>query len=320
MHLPSRQQSPEVALPRVSVLMAVCNTVEYVQDALRSISGQSFSDFELIVIDDGSSDGSTEVLKSYAAREPRMKLVTRQNVGLISTRNELLSRANGELIAWMDSDDVALPSRLARQVMEFDSKPDLVCLGTAAQCINPQGRHLNVEKYPTSHQEILREQALGSGFRFPTTMMRRQTAQNIGGFREPFKMGEDFDFLLRLGEKGQLGNLSDALYLYRQHITSVCAMLGPRWHAYREEILKLAAERKETGRDRLQNGETITINAPDKTNKAQIIAEVYVSWVRRALAIGDIPLAWSHALDAIRAEPMRLANWKVALRVIRAKF
>src|SRR5882672_4931888 len=133
------------AIPKVSVLMPVFNTARYLSDALASISAQTFADFELVAVDDGSNDGSTRILELFAAREKRMRLVTRENRGLIATRNELLGAARGELLAWMDSDDVSLPHRLARQVDVFRNDPALVCLGSAAQCIDPDGNFLNIE-------------------------------------------------------------------------------------------------------------------------------------------------------------------------------
>src|SRR3954471_23492750 len=99
--------------PLVSVLMPVYNTAPWLAQALRSISGQTFSDFELVVIDDGSTDGSLEVLRGHAAHEVRMRVVSRGNRGIVHTRNELLALATGRFIAWADSDDVLLPSRLA---------------------------------------------------------------------------------------------------------------------------------------------------------------------------------------------------------------
>jgi len=104
--------STNTSIPRVSVLMAVFNTKAYLREALESIRNQTFTDFELVVVDDGSTDGSDDVLRAFALDEPRMRLITRGNKGLIATRNELLRAAHGSLIAWMDSDDISTPDRL----------------------------------------------------------------------------------------------------------------------------------------------------------------------------------------------------------------
>ena len=304
--------------PRVSVLMPVFNTARYLDDALDSIGAQSFTDIEFIVVDDGSSDGSTQMLQLFAAREPRMKLVTRGNLGLIATRNELLGAARGDLVAWMDSDDISLPQRLALQINEFDKDPNLVCLGSAAQCIDPDGNFLNIERYPLLHPQILADQKKGGAMRFPTTMMRRELALRVGGFREPFRMGEDFDLLLRLSEIGKMANLSDTLYLYRQHLASVCATLGTQWPAYRDCILELAEERRRNGKDRLQNGGSLSI--PRTAEETQNAVRAYHSWAGYALANGNLPLAWKYARAAVAARATSKEAWKMVLRCIRSWF
>ena len=222
--------------------MPVYNSALYLAEALASIATQTFLEFELIVIDDGSTDGSARILQAFARQEGRMKLSVRGNLGVAATRNELLRAARGEFVAWMDSDDISLPHRLASQIEVFQRDP-LACLGSAAQCTRPAGNFLNLERYPRQHEEILLQQQKGGAMRFPTTMMRRDLALGLGGFREPFRIGEDFDLLLRLSEVGKMANLPETLYLYRQHVASVCSTLGPQWPLYRDQILQLARER-----------------------------------------------------------------------------
>jgi glycosyltransferase involved in cell wall biosynthesis len=303
-------------IPRVSVLMPVFNTARYLSDALNSISTQTFTDIEFIAVDDGSNDGSTRLLEVFAARERRMRLVTRRNIGLIATRNELLSSARGELVAWMDSDDISLPQRLALQIAAFDRDSDLVCLGAAAQCIDPEGNMLNIEHWPLLHGEILIEQQKGGAMRFPTTMMRREVALRVGGFREPFRIGEDLDFLLRLSENGKMANLPDALYLYRLHISSVCATLGPQWPTYRDRILELARERQRYGKDRLQTGGSLYMEKVANTDGKQIEWRVYLSWAGHALMNENISLAWKYARAAILRRPTSRAAWKMVFRIL----
>ena len=301
--------------PRVSVLMAVFNTASFLNEALTSIKTQSFEDFELLVVDDGSSDGSTQILKLFADEEPRMRLIARKNKGLIATRNELLYTACGELVAWMDSDDISTPDRLALQVPYFDTNPALVCIGGFAQCIDPQGQFLNIERYPLSHQDILLEQQRGGAMRFPTTMMRRNVALNVGGFREPFRIGEDLDLLLRMSEVGQMANLSNTVYLYRQHLSSVCATLGPRWSTYRDQILALARERQEFGQDKLQRGEAVTIAETATDNTKHFKSRTYIRWAQAASENHNMGLAWKYAWAAIRSQPFVKATWKNLIKV-----
>lgn len=297
-------------LPRVSVLMAVFNTASYLQEALVSISRQTFADFELVVVDDGSKDGSTQILQAFAATEPRMRLIVRENRGLIATRNELLQAAKGELIAWMDSDDYSSVDRLALQVARFDAEPDLVCLGGFAQCIDPNGEFLNIELYPLKHQDILVEQQKGGAMRFPTTIMRRDAALRTGGFREPFRIGEDFDLLLRMSEAGRMANLPDTIYFYRQHLSSVCATLGPQWSEYRDQILALARERKDKGSDKLQRGEIVTISRTPPANISHLESRIYVRWSKAAKENSNMALARRYAVAALRKHPQNLTAWK----------
>jgi glycosyltransferase involved in cell wall biosynthesis len=293
--------------------MPVFNTARYLGEALASISAQTFADIELIAVDDGSDDGSTEILKAYAARESRMRLVIRANRGIIATRNELLAAASADFIAWMDSDDVSLPYRIERQLQIFRDDPSLVCVGAATQCIDPEGNFLNVERYPSSHQGILAEQQRGTGVRFATTMMRREVALRVGGFREPFRLGEDFDLLLRLSENGKMANLPDILYLYRQHISSICATLGPAWMAYKEHILELAKERRQTGMDRLQRGGAIRIETIKDEDSRRHQWQIYIYWADHAFANQNFPLAWKYARAALRRQPISGKAWKVAV-------
>lgn len=300
--------------PHVSVLMPVFNTAAYLGEALSSVLTQTFADLELIAVDDGSKDGSTEILKAFAARESRMRLVIRENRGVIATRNELLAAARADFIAWMDSDDVSLPHRIERQLETFRADPSLVCVGAAVQCTDPDGNLLNIERYPATHQGILTEQDRGTGVRFATTMMRREVVIRVGGFREPFRIGEDFDLLLRLSENGRMANLPDILYLYRQRISSICATLGPAWMAHKEHILELARERRQTGTDRLQRGESIridTIGAEEDSRRYQW--QIYIYWADHAFANGNLSLAWKYTRAALRRRPMSGRAWKAAV-------
>lgn len=306
--------------PHLSVLVAAYNTVEYVSEALQSISNQSYKDFELVVIDDGSTDGTLDVLNSHAKKEPRMRLISRANKGLIETRNELLQAAEGDLIAWMDSDDISTPDRLARQVSALTSNKNLVCIGGFAQCIDPDGEKLNLERYPIHHPEILLAQMKGGGMRFPTTMARKAHAIKVGGFREPFKMGEDLDFLIRLSEIGEMMNIADTIYLYRQHPTSVCAQQKGNWLAYRDAILSLAVERQLTGKDRLQRGETLKLTLQPANSAVDKGGDAYLAWAKHAFDNGNISLTCRYIFNAIKKDPLNASVWKRCLKIFYYKY
>jgi glycosyltransferase involved in cell wall biosynthesis len=296
--------------------MPVFNSAAYVEEALASVQAQEFDDFELVVIDDGSTDGSTDILKAFAAREPRMRLISRTNRGLIRTRNQLLEEASGEFIAWMDSDDRSHPARLGRLIATFDADERLVCVGSNVETIDPDGAILGVEFYPSDHDAICTDQMRGAGFRFPSTMLRRSAALRVGGFREPFKIGEDFDFLLRVTEYGRVGNVPEISYFYRQHLLSTVTAFGVNWPRYRDTILSLARERREGGQDRLQRGEMVTIPEAKTDDRSKYVPNVLLSWADGALHYGDRPRAFRYTLEAIRAAPSRVGAWRFLLRLL----
>lgn len=296
--------------------MAAFNTAQYLADAIESIREQAFTDFELVVVNDGSTDGSSAILRSYADEEPRMRLIERPNQGLIETRNELLKEANGEFVAWMDSDDLSHPARLAHQVNAFDNDAELVCVGTDVRLIDPRGRGLGFERYPERDDEIRADQALGSGLRFPSTMQRRSIAVAVGGFRHPFRIGEDLDFLLRIAERGRLANLRIPLYVYRQHLLSTCTSLGNKWPEYRAAILALAEERRIWGCDRLQRGEQVIVPGADTCEMHNFRPIVLLDWADRAAAEGDRTRAFRYALEAIALAPGKQAVWKSLAKLV----
>jgi len=307
-------------VPRVSVLMPVFNTSPFLREALSSVTAQSFEPFEFLVIDDGSTDGSLDILQDHLRLEPRMRIRSRSNRGLIETRNELLAWAQGDLIAWADSDDLSLPERIRLQAAAFERDPSLVALGGSAQRIDPSGALLQLERYPAAHDLIVEEQFQGGGMRFPTTMMRREVAQAAGGFREPFRMGEDLDLLMRMGELGKLGNLDDTVYLYRQHLASVCAGLGSRWHGYRDAVIDLARERRIRGTDRLQRGEAFSIANASLLRPSHFESYVFLDWARGALDHGNRRLAGRYAWSAVVRRPFALSHWRMLARAaVRAR-
>jgi glycosyltransferase involved in cell wall biosynthesis len=304
------------AVPRISVLMGVYNSAPFVQEACKSILQQSLQDFELVALDDGSSDDSVPRLRTLSSKDSRLRLIAREHRGLIATCNELVAHARAPLIAWMDSDDRALPERLALQIARFDADPELVCLGGAVLEIDEEGAPIERVDYPCSHDAIWADMQRGGAMRFPATMMRRKAVIDVGGFREPFEMGQDFDLFLRLMEVGTLANLPEVVLQYRQHAHNISRLLGFRWQIYRDAILALARERREQGSDRLQRGEPLSLHFPKEPPSGSRRWDSHSVWARRALASGFSATARKHARKALFLAPYKLASWKLSLRVL----
>lgn len=204
--------------PKVSVLMAVYNAEKYLPEAVDSILGQSFTDFECLIVDDGSTDHSLEIINSY--RDPRIEVVRNpRNLGLTRTLNRGLDLARGEYIARMDSDDVSLPERLDRQVAYLDAHPQVGVCGTWAKDIDSRGVVTGVRETPVG-KDLEREYWRPSPIIHPSAMIRRS---HLGRLRydERIPYAQDFDLWLRIRAEHKLGNLPKHLLLYRVHRESI---------------------------------------------------------------------------------------------------
>jgi glycosyltransferase involved in cell wall biosynthesis len=231
--------------PLISVLMSVHNGRHYLAEAVDSILAQTMRDFEFIIIDDGSSDGSTEDLRSYAARDPRIRLSVQENSGLTKALNVGLKLSRGEFVARMDADDIAHSERLAKQVAAFRSNPKLAVLGTRVELISSDGVQLGARGTKQGHRNIRRRLLIGDGavIVHPVVMFRRQTALDVGGYDERFATGQDLDLFLRLSEVGLVDNLSDMLLYWRQHKNSVNRTRSSTWRAVKMLAIEKTLER-----------------------------------------------------------------------------
>lgn len=205
-------------MPAVSVLMSVFNGAPFLREAVESILCQTFGDFEFIIINDGSSDGSAEILHRYAGEDSRIVLIERENKGLIASLNEGLSCARAPLIARMDADDIALPERLALQKAYMDDHADVSALGGALVLIDEKGRAFGKHAYPRRGATLDRHlYERGSPVAHPAVMMRRDAVLKLGGYRPAYKHAEDYDLWLRLRKTGAIDNLPATILKYRQH-------------------------------------------------------------------------------------------------------
>lgn len=208
--------------PLVSILMPVYNSEVYLAEAIASMLGQTYSHFEFLIIDDGSTDHSWEIVQRYAAQDSRIKAIRRENRGLPRTLNEMIKLASGDLLARMDADDVSLPDRFALQVEFMRQHPQVVCLGGAYDRIDEKGRFLDHYNPPESNAEL--QQYLLRGMTLilhPSAMLRRSAVDQVGGYDERMVGSSDLDLWLRLGEVGEVANIPETLVKYRLHPGSI---------------------------------------------------------------------------------------------------
>ncbi len=223
--LPRHESATGGAIPTVSVVMPVYNARRYVAHAIRSVRAQTFPDWELLIFDDGSTDGTREILGEYAARDTRIRLFLNEHMGYVTWLNEGLRQARGTFWARMDADDVALPLRFEKQVAYLRQHPECVVVGADAMQVDAAGWPMGRLRVPLTHEEIEASllQGLGEVLCHPLAMFRRDALRAVGGYRKECELAEDVDVYLRLAEVGRLANLSDVLLRYRRHVMSVTA-------------------------------------------------------------------------------------------------
>lgn len=302
------------ALPRISVLMPVFNAERYVEAAVRSVLSQTFRDFELLIIDDGSTDASPSILRRLAAIDSRIRLSSRPNAGLVATLNELLAAASGDLIARMDADDLCRPERFERQCAFLDANPACVALGSRSLFIDPEGWPIFEFMDRFSHDEI--EAGLFKpeiAMLHPTVMLRRGAVCALGGYRADFPHVEDLDLFLRLGEVGRLANLPDVLLEYRVHLSSVSHQ-----HTVAQSQAALRAVDEARCRRGLDPGFFPATSAP--STAAETRAQLHRKWAWWALGAGNVRTARKHATRAMTAEPWSWQNLRVLACALRGSF
>lgn len=203
--------------PTVSVILSVFNGERYLQEAIDSILDQTFKDFEFIIVNDGSTDASTSILKCYD--DPRIIHVSNStNQGLIASLNKGLSRASGQFIARQDADDISFPNRLEEQVKTFNESPQLVLVGSNYHHIDKTGRQIRLRSTPLNDTEIRWHLLFENPFAHGSVMMRANILHRHGLlYNKDILHAEDFDLWSRLLHYGMGKNIEQPLVKIRCH-------------------------------------------------------------------------------------------------------
>lgn len=304
------------ASPIVTVLMAVHNGATHIGEAIDSILAQSFEDFELVIVDDGSTDETWSLIDAY--RDERVRAARCPHRGLARSLNEGLSKARGRYIARMDADDVAERDRLRAQVEHLCAHPEHVLVSSWVVFIGEDGRSVQpgVWVIPCSDEELrerlYRENQLCHG----ATAIRADSLRAVGGYRDKFTTAEDYDLWLRLNEVGGLAAIPRPLVRIRRHPGSKTAGEGIRVLRFAMLAQRLAFERRQTGRDRLGYScpeqaqprleELRSLTVPDPLGP--------LDWARWFHDEGNHPAAAALAVTAVRLDPRARAAWRLLIR------
>jgi cellulose synthase/poly-beta-1,6-N-acetylglucosamine synthase-like glycosyltransferase len=308
--------NPEIRqMPVVSVVMSVLNGELFLSEAVESILAQSFTDFEFIIINDGSTDETATLLDRYQKSDFRVRVYHQQHNGLVESLNRGCAFAQGKYIARMDADDIALKDRLLSQVDFMEKHPDVVVLGGAVEFIDTEGEALGVvSTNPISDHQIRAALVSGCPFWHPTVLIRRDALHSVGGYRKKFIDAEDCDLWLRMADHAQLANLASVVLKYRCHPSQVSVR-----KCHQQALSTLAAHAVANARRRGESDplEFATEITPDVLSaigvsthsQAAALAHRYLWGIRNMCETGQD----SRAVELF-SEMSRASVWKYAAR------
>jgi glycosyltransferase involved in cell wall biosynthesis len=221
--------------PRVSVIIPAYNCAEYIAETIESVLNQTYSDYEIIVVDDGSTDATREIVQAYG---DRLQYIYQKNQGAAAARNRGTRLARGELIAFLDGDDLFLPDKLAAQVAYFDANPSVGMVKTGWQIIDQQGNFVsNVEPWHYAPKLDLATLVLYKVSRPSALMVHRDWCERTNGFNTSFAIGEDLDWMLRLALMDcEIAWIRQIHTCYRQHSDSLMSS-GSRLRSDMETVM-----------------------------------------------------------------------------------
>jgi glycosyltransferase involved in cell wall biosynthesis len=207
--------------PAISVVMSVYNGEAFLAEAVDSILAQTLTDFEFVIIDDGSTDGTPRILSDYTKRDARVRVFTQPNRGRAESLNSGIDRARAPLIARMDADDISLPDRLEQQFRFMKAHPEVGLLGGAADLVTLGRQRIGTHRPPLEDSEIRRALLHWNVFFHPTLIIRQNIVKEAGGYRKALLDADDYDLILRIAERTQVANAEPVVLLYRVHPNQV---------------------------------------------------------------------------------------------------
>ena len=304
----------ETEAPDISVLMTVYNGEEYIEQSIDSLRAQPFEKFELIIVDDGSTDSTSEIIAKFAKLDGRIKSISQSNQGIAAAANAGISVARGKYLAILDHDDLARPEWLQSAKDALDSRPNLVAVGGNYDLIDYKSRYLTTIRQTRGNDSL---QALALGGTCPLThpgsMMRMSSVIAVGCYRREYEPAQDLDLFLRLGELGELDNLDLVTVRYRLHSKST----SERKAAAQREKAQAACEDAWARRNVKGKFEASRGWRHDGTSSADHVFALQYGWW--AFNSSENRTALSYGLRAIRLKPLDRKGWQLTVAAIRKR-
>jgi glycosyltransferase involved in cell wall biosynthesis len=291
--------------PKVTVLMPAYNAEKYIGEAIRSVLAQTFRDFELLIVDDGSRDGTQDVVRSFD--DPRIRLLCRKRAGISAALNAGLETARGQYIARFDADDICMPARLMRQVLFLDGHPAYVVAGSDAEYVSEEGAHLfTFSCAGHTNREIFDNLYKNCPFIHSSVMFRKAAVIEAGGYSLHAHNFEDYLLWVQLLRSGKCMNLPEVLLKVRINPDSVT--IDERWRGRRFRRLKRGIIR----RGNITEQEGMQLASIIQRQETRHIKEgaYHAICGKKLLADNYNPskARW-HVSRAIHANPFRLDNY-----------
>ena len=288
-------------IPEVSVLLPVYNGEKFIAETIESVLAQSFKNFELVIINDGSTDDSLNLLNIFAQKDDRCKVYSRENRGLVETSNELVSLACCEMIAWLDHDDVCMPERIEKQFNYLNSHPECVAVGSDVLFIDKDGDKICKFFTSRTHLEIdaFNISGIGSCICNPSVTMRKSVLLKLGGLRKEYVYAQDLDCYLRMAEVGELAIIPEILLHYRLHLGSA---------SYRVRQDQINSSQSAINTARLRRGMPIldSLEIQQQINYESEY-DIYLKWAWWALEAGNLDSAYKYGMKVFIYNPF---DWR----------
>lgn len=297
-----------MASPTVSVIMPAYNAERFVGEAIQSILDQTFTDFEFLIHDDGSTDGTLDILKSFAAQDDRIRLTYSENRGVFATRNAMMETARGEYFAVMDADDIALPDRFRKQVAFLEANPDHVVIGGQQEWMDEEGSVLGPLWAPLDHDTVDARNLCGHvSIGHPASMLRAEAVRQIGGYTGGFRSAGDIDLWLRMAEVGKVANLPDIVLRYRLVSGGISGAKSAQQIANARRAVETARARRG-----ISGGEFDFQSWREGESTAERAAYARkLGWLAWRNGYRD---SWrKYAVRAVRLAPLDMAAWKLLI-------
>jgi len=306
--------------------MSVCNDAKYIRESVDSILNQTFKDFEFLIMNDGSTDETYEILKSY--NDSRIRIhKNRKNIGLTKSLNIGLRMAKGKYIARQDADDISMPERLEKQVDFLEQNKDVGLVGAYSCVINGKGKILYKSRVSERNEEISEKLMRGNIFAHGSVMFRRALIEKVGMYREEFKSSQDYDLWLRFKEVTEAANIPEFLYKWRLVPDSISATKRIQQEGYASLALDFAKERRTHGKDILQRakeeGQKIELSElfiEKGIGNDVVMIKSYDFWAKILIKRNNLREFFVFFLLLLKENPFRLKTWFLLLLILLKPF